>query len=533
MKLNYTSLQHAVAAGRGGRRERATGLPLAAPVACSPCTASSRRSRGRSQAARRGRAPGLRADRGRRAARRAVLRGARAARRAGCSPATSPRGRPSAASGEAITHRRARCTTACRAGWDAALCGPGPGILGSASALGHGGMLALDSAHAALALGCPTLRRRADVVRRPAPAPPRALPPHPTVLELLLAPVVVALPAAEASSSCRDDGPPRLSRAERRRPRRLRRERPARRARWAATWTRTRCSSPPRWRRAGRSRDGHATMSSRFERARRRDRVGGADRRRSRVERFRHADGEEVEREIVGPPGAVGDRRLRRRARVAGAPAARGGRRVPTCSSCRRASSTRRARRRSRPRKRELAEEIGKAAEHWQRAAARSGPAPGFTDERVHVFLATGLRDVRAPRPTRTSGSRSCPGRSTASTSAIEACRRREVAHRAAAGLRATCCARLEQRPLHAAKERAARGRTPAPWPPPPRRIDALVRGARPRLPRLPGVRARAVAQHAGGLPLRPAAVRRVPGADGGDAARGRPRRPRGASSPS
>jgi hypothetical protein len=42
-------------------------------------------------------------------------------------------------------------------GWDVALCGPGPGILGSASALGHGGMLALDTAHAALALGCPTL----------------------------------------------------------------------------------------------------------------------------------------------------------------------------------------------------------------------------------------------------------------------------------------------------------------------------------------------------------------------------------------
>ncbi|HLH13354.1 MAG TPA: DUF3866 family protein, partial [Solirubrobacteraceae bacterium] len=42
-------------------------------------------------------------------------------------------------------------------GWDAAVCGPGPGIVGSASALGHGGMVALDSAHVALALGCPTL----------------------------------------------------------------------------------------------------------------------------------------------------------------------------------------------------------------------------------------------------------------------------------------------------------------------------------------------------------------------------------------
>src|SRR5213593_3780489 len=42
-------------------------------------------------------------------------------------------------------------------GWDAVVCGPGPGILGSASALGHGGMSVLDSAHAAAALGCPVV----------------------------------------------------------------------------------------------------------------------------------------------------------------------------------------------------------------------------------------------------------------------------------------------------------------------------------------------------------------------------------------
>jgi hypothetical protein len=38
--------------------------------------------------------------------------------------------------------------------WHAAVCGPGPGILGSGSALGHGGMVALESAHTAAALGC-------------------------------------------------------------------------------------------------------------------------------------------------------------------------------------------------------------------------------------------------------------------------------------------------------------------------------------------------------------------------------------------
>jgi Protein of unknown function (DUF3866) len=78
--------------------------------------------------------------------------------------------------------------------WDAAVCAPGPGILGSASALGHGGMAALDSAHAALSLGCQTL-----MVARMSQGDPR--PRHRgvshhtrTVLELLLRPVVVALP---------------------------------------------------------------------------------------------------------------------------------------------------------------------------------------------------------------------------------------------------------------------------------------------------------------------------------------------------
>ena len=42
-------------------------------------------------------------------------------------------------------------------GWDAVLVGPGPGIIGSDTRLGHGGMAALDTAHAALALGLPTL----------------------------------------------------------------------------------------------------------------------------------------------------------------------------------------------------------------------------------------------------------------------------------------------------------------------------------------------------------------------------------------
>jgi hypothetical protein len=79
-------------------------------------------------------------------------------------------------------------------GWDAAIAGPGPGILGSATALGHGGMAALDTAHAALALGA-----RPIIVPRMSSGDPRPrhrdLSHHTmTVLGLLLRPALVALP---------------------------------------------------------------------------------------------------------------------------------------------------------------------------------------------------------------------------------------------------------------------------------------------------------------------------------------------------
>ncbi|HEY2202371.1 MAG TPA: DUF3866 family protein [Solirubrobacteraceae bacterium] len=84
-------------------------------------------------------------------------------------------------------------------GWEAVLCGPGPGIVGSRSPLGHGGMSALDSAHAALALGAPTL-----LVARMSSGDPRVrhrgISHHTlTVLDLLLEPVTVALPAGMRS----------------------------------------------------------------------------------------------------------------------------------------------------------------------------------------------------------------------------------------------------------------------------------------------------------------------------------------------
>jgi hypothetical protein len=100
--------------------------------------------------------------------------------------------------GEAITTAGAIHHGLHDLGWDAAVCGPGPGILGSGSALGHGGLVALDSAHAALALGCEVV-----VCGRMSSGDPRprhqGLSHHTrTVLELLLAPVTVAVPSGHA-----------------------------------------------------------------------------------------------------------------------------------------------------------------------------------------------------------------------------------------------------------------------------------------------------------------------------------------------
>ncbi len=78
--------------------------------------------------------------------------------------------------------------------WDAAIAAPGPGILGSATRLGHGGMAALDTAHASLAAGLPTL-----LCPRLSSSDPRArhrgLSHHTaTVLEMLLRDVRVPVP---------------------------------------------------------------------------------------------------------------------------------------------------------------------------------------------------------------------------------------------------------------------------------------------------------------------------------------------------
>jgi hypothetical protein len=79
-------------------------------------------------------------------------------------------------------------------GWDAVIVGPGPGIIGSETEYGHGGVEAANSAHAALSLRLPTV-----ISPRLSSADPRerhiGLSHHThTVLELLLAGVDVAAP---------------------------------------------------------------------------------------------------------------------------------------------------------------------------------------------------------------------------------------------------------------------------------------------------------------------------------------------------
>ncbi len=98
---------------------------------------------------------------------------------------------------EAVSVAGALDAAANRFGWDAVLAGPGPGIIGSETRLGHGGIAALDTAHAALALGMPTLLSPrlsgADVRARHRVVSHHTL----TVMQLLLGGVEVPVPAGE------------------------------------------------------------------------------------------------------------------------------------------------------------------------------------------------------------------------------------------------------------------------------------------------------------------------------------------------
>ncbi len=194
MKLNYTSLQHAVPTVEDERLQ----LPLERPVgvlalhgqlaavAWAFAQAAPGRQLGYVQTGG-GALPG------------GHSRAVSALRRRGLLAGHLTAGAAFGGEGEAVTTAGALHHGLRTLGWDSALCGPGPGIVGSRSPLGHGGMSALDSAHAALALGAPTL-----LVARMSSGDPRVrhrgISHHTlTVLDLLLEPVTVALPAGMRS----------------------------------------------------------------------------------------------------------------------------------------------------------------------------------------------------------------------------------------------------------------------------------------------------------------------------------------------
>lgn len=99
---------------------------------------------------------------------------------------------------EAISVAGALDAATGRLSWDLAIAGPGPGIIGSDTRLGHGGIAALDTAHAALALGMRTLLSprlsSGDPRERHRGVSHHTL----TVMGLLLAGVEVPVPTGEA-----------------------------------------------------------------------------------------------------------------------------------------------------------------------------------------------------------------------------------------------------------------------------------------------------------------------------------------------
>ena len=96
---------------------------------------------------------------------------------------------------EAISVTGALHAAAVRLGWDLAIAGPGPGILGSATRLGHGGLAALDTLHAALSLRLPAVFSPRMSIGDPRPRHQGLSHHSRSVLDLVLAGVRVAAPA--------------------------------------------------------------------------------------------------------------------------------------------------------------------------------------------------------------------------------------------------------------------------------------------------------------------------------------------------
>jgi len=219
MKLNYTSLQHAVNPVEEGDPERedrpALATPLGRPVAVFPLHGHLAPLAWAIGQAR----PGMRVGYVQTAG--GALPGAmsktvRELRERGLLVDHVTAGPAFGGEREAVTTAGAIHEGIAAQGWDAALVGPGPRILGSGSALGHGGVVALDSAHAALALGCRTILTARLSSGDPRPRH-RGLSHHTrTVLDLLLAPVVLPVPAAaaDADPDARETGAERAASEE-------------------------------------------------------------------------------------------------------------------------------------------------------------------------------------------------------------------------------------------------------------------------------------------------------------------------------
>jgi ADP-ribose pyrophosphatase len=132
-------------------------------------------------------------------------------------------------------------------------------------------------------------------------------------------------------------------------------------------------------------------MSSRFERVRSETLCEGRIIA-LRKDVFRHEDGEEVEREVVAHPGAVGIVPFDgERVWLVRQPREAVG--VPDLLEIPAGKLDEEGEAPLDTAKRELAEEIGKAAERWEPLGSFY-TSPGFSDEEVHLYLATELSDL-------------------------------------------------------------------------------------------------------------------------------------------
>jgi ADP-ribose pyrophosphatase len=112
-----------------------------------------------------------------------------------------------------------------------------------------------------------------------------------------------------------------------------------------------------------------------------------------RRDRFRHEDGDTAEREIVAHTGAVGIVVLDDDDRLWFVRQPREAISVPDLLEIPAGKLDEAGEDPLTTAQRELAEEIGKRADHWEPLGSFY-TSPGFTDEQVHLFLATGISDA-------------------------------------------------------------------------------------------------------------------------------------------